>query len=72
MNIQKNLREKADRLESHPTINLHEVVLLLRQAANKIDEQEKRLIDYSWKVNPDRMGGQFSDEEINRKWDEWS
>lgn len=28
--------------------------------------------DVSWRLNPDRMGGQFTQEEINRRGDEWS
>lgn len=28
--------------------------------------------DMSWRLNPDRMGGSFSDWETNRRGDEWS
>jgi hypothetical protein len=35
----------------------------LRQQVKKLTAA---LDDYSWRVNPDRMGGQFTDEEKNR------
>lgn len=35
----------------------------LRQQVKKLTAA---LNDYSWRVNPDRMGGQFTEEEKNR------
>lgn len=35
----------------------------LRQQVKKLTAA---LDDYSWRVNPDRMGGQFTEEEKNR------
>jgi hypothetical protein len=32
----------------------------------KIEKQNERLIEYGWERNPDRMGGQFTQEEITR------
>jgi hypothetical protein len=32
----------------------------------KLKQAEDRLSDYSWDRNPDRSGGSFSDDEINR------
>ena len=48
------------------------------RAIHKIQELEGELVDLTaknsemgWRLNPDRMGGQFTQEEINRG-DEWS
>jgi hypothetical protein len=32
----------------------------------KLEKQDERLTEYGWERNPDRMGGQFTQEEINR------
>ena len=39
-------------------------------AAKEIKRYKDRIIEDSWTKNPDRMGGQFTDEEINRS-DNW-
>lgn len=41
---------------------MHKIIEL----QNKIKRQDERLTEYSWTVNPDRMGGQFSQDEIDR------
>lgn len=41
---------------------MHQIIALQK----KIKEQDKRISDYSWERNPDRMGGQFSQDEIDR------
>ena len=38
----------------------------------KIDRLEDIMDEINWRLNPDRMGGQFSEWEINRRGDEWS
>ena len=38
----------------------------------KVDRLEDSLNEMSWRLNPDRMGGQFSEWETNRRGDEWS
>lgn len=38
----------------------------IERLQKKIREQNERLTEYSWRVSPDRSGGQFSDEEIAR------
>ena len=38
----------------------------IERLQKKIREQDKRISDYSWERNPDRMGGQFTQEEIDR------
>ncbi len=42
------------------------------QLQNRVAKLEKQNSDMSWSLNPDRMGGQFSDWETNRRGDEWS
>ena len=32
----------------------------------KLEKQEERLVEYSWYRNPDKSGGQFTQDEINR------
>jgi len=43
---------------------------------HKYEEEIKRLREHNtemgWRLNPDRMGGQFTEWEINRRGDEWS
>ena len=34
-----------------------------------IKQQEKRITDYGWSTNPDRSGGQFTIDEVNRSQD---
>ena len=45
----------------------------------QIKNMEKTLVrlnqqnsEMGWRLNPDRMGGQFTDWEINRRGDEWA
>ncbi len=38
----------------------------------EIERLRKENSDMGWKLNPDRMGGQFTREEIERNWDGWS
>jgi hypothetical protein len=47
--------------------------MFIQGMVNKIDElnrklakQEERLVEYSWYRNPDKSGGQFTQDEINR------
>jgi hypothetical protein len=44
--------------------------ILLSRAAAEIARLRKANSDMGWELNPDRMGGQFTDEEINRG-NEW-
>lgn len=46
---------------------MHKIIEL----QNKIKRQDERLTEYSWTVNPDRMGGQFTQEEIDRSRGGW-
>lgn len=38
----------------------------IEELQRKITQQDKRLSDYSWTVNPDRSGGAFTQDEIDR------
>lgn len=38
----------------------------IERLQRKIKQQNERLNEYSWAHNPDRMGGQFSQDEIDR------
>lgn len=43
-----------------------ELYLLLSRAVGEIDRLRRVNSDMGWRLNPDRMGGQFSEEEKNR------
>lgn len=38
----------------------------LNTAIKRIQQLEKQAVEDSWRLNPDRMGGQFTQEELNR------
>lgn len=38
----------------------------IEELNRKLAKQEERLVEYSWYRNPDKSGGQFTQEEINR------
>ena len=41
------------------------LICLLIKKDNRITDIENQLSDYSWRLNPDRMGGSFSQQEID-------
>jgi len=43
-------------------------IMYLRKKVSKLEES---VTDMGWRLNPDRMGGQFTDEERNRG-NEWT
>ena len=47
-----------------------DLVMEIWQLQNRVAKLEERNTEMGWRLNPDRMGGQFTQEEINRK-DEW-
>lgn len=47
-----------------------ELVMEIWRLQNRVAKLEERNTDMGWRLNPDRMGGQFTQEEINRR-DEW-
>ncbi len=54
------------------TMSSTELYLLLSRAVGEIERLRKSNSDMGWKLNPDRMGGSFSEWETNRRGDEWS
>lgn len=44
-------------------------IIYLRKRVAQLEEQN---IEMGWRLNPDRMGGQFSNWETDRRGDEWS
>jgi len=42
------------------------IYIMLSQAADEIERLRKLNSDMGWQLNPDRMGGQFTEEEKNR------
>jgi hypothetical protein len=48
-----------------------ELYLLLSRAVGEIDKLRRVNSDMGWRLNPDRMGGQFTREETERNWDGW-
>ena len=47
-----------------------ELVIEIWRLRNLVAKLEEHNTDMGWRLNPDRMGGQFTQEEINRR-DEW-
>ena len=47
-----------------------ELVMEIWRLQNRVARLEEHNTDMGWRLNPDRMGGQFTQEEINRG-DEW-
>lgn len=56
--------EKLEKLEKQKLIAMYHDALL------QIEELKKQNSEMGWRLNPDRMGGQFTEEEINRG-NEW-
>ena len=47
-----------------------DLVLLIWKLSDEVKQLREHNDEMGWRLNPDRMGGQFSDWEINRR-DEW-
>ena len=43
----------------------------IEELQRKIKQQDKRLSDYSWTINPDKSGGAFTQDEIDRSRGGW-
>ena len=63
--ILKDLQDEMDHLASEPGRNL-DTYILLNRAYGEIELLRKANSDMGWQLNPDRMGGQFTEEEKNR------
>ena len=71
--ILQDLADIADDIE-HCTRNHMdgaELYILLSRAVDEIERLRKANIDMGCQLNPDRMGGQFTQEEINRSKEGW-
>ena len=53
------------------TLDISTIYILLSRAVDEIERLRKANIDMGWQLNPDRMGGQFTQEEINRSKEGW-
>lgn len=56
-------------IEDMTRMQLIREVVYLRE---RIAQLEDRVTDMGWRLNPDRMGGQFTREETERNWDGWT
>ena len=43
-----------------------ELIGQIMHLRKRVSQLEKQVTEIGWRDNPDRMGGQFTDEEINR------
>jgi len=58
-----DIQEEFDQLMTLEKRDLIKEIWKLRDRVAKLEEQN---IEMGWRLNPDRMGGQFSEEEKNR------
>jgi hypothetical protein len=59
--------QKFDKLMK---MNKRDLVMLIWELSNEVKQLRDVNSEQGWRLNPDRMGGQFTQEEINRR-DEW-
>jgi len=66
--ILQDLSEAVAQIEDgiRNTMSGTELYLLLSRAVGEIDRLRRVNSDMGWRLNPDRMGGQFTEEEKNR------
>lgn len=48
-----------------------ELIIMVMNLQDENERLRKENSDMGWKLNPDRMGGQFTREETERNWDGW-
>lgn len=53
-------------------MNKRDLVMLIWELSDEVKQLRDKNSEQGWQLNPDRMGGQFTDWEINRRGDEWS
>jgi len=61
-----------EEFEQLMTLEKRDLIIKIWNLRDRVAELEKQNIEMSWSDNPDRMGGQFTREEIERNWDGWS
>lgn len=67
--ILQDLADKCAEYEDSLWPALHggkEIYILLSRAVGEIERLRQINSDMGWRLNPDRMGGQFTEEEENR------
>ena len=57
-------RKNQNRVADRQVIDL--LVAEVLRLEDKVDEQNRRLVQYGWMVNPDTSGGAFRQDEIDR------
>ncbi len=65
-NAEARIFELLSKLDERDGMLVQSMLNEIERLQKKVKEQDKRISDYSWTVNPDRMGGQFSRDEIDR------
>lgn len=66
------LQDLADKCAAYEDGDLYEfnsvkeTYILLSRAIQEIERLRKANVDMGWELNPDRSGGQFTEEEKNR------
>lgn len=58
-----------EEFEQLMTLEKRDLIIKIWNLRDRVAELEKQNIEMSWRDNPDRMGGQFTHEEIERNWD---
>lgn len=56
-------QEEFDRLM---TLEKRDLIIEIWKLRDRVDKLEEQNIEMGWRLNPDRMGGQFTEEEKNR------
>ena len=64
--IEQFLKQIENETITQKNIDIDEVFILLTHAARNLDQLRQDNVALGWQTNPDRMGGQFTDEEIHR------
>lgn len=61
--------EEFDRLM---TLEKRDLIIKIWHLQGRVAQLEEHNTEMGWRLNPDRMGGQFSEWETNRRGDEWA
>jgi hypothetical protein len=48
-----------------------ELIIMVMNLQDENERLRKANYEMGWRLNPDRMGGQFTREETERNWDGW-
>lgn len=48
-----------------------ELIIMVMKLQDENERLRKANYEMGWRLNPDRMGGQFTHEETERNWDGW-